>query len=303
VLPARALDGHKGTFGTVSVIGGCYRGSDRYVGAPALAALGALRSGCGLCRVLAPAPLIQSVLGIVSSATGVALGVDRDGGVTRRKVMDAVIAACAVSDALVVGPGLGRGPGVDAVVRWLWKSGGTLPLVLDADGLNTLAAQKAIAPAAGPVVITPHPGEARRLVEALGISGDPFEQSDRERVADSLAIRLGCIVVLKGAGTIVSDGKQRYANTSGGPWLATGGTGDVLAGVIGGLLAQDKAARPTPHDYFADVCAAVHAHGRAGDAWAKEKNATGGMLAVELAERVAPEIERMRKAPVSQSRA
>lgn len=292
-LPVRGRAGHKGSFGTVCVVGGCCRGSVRYVGAPALSALGALRSGCGLCRVLAPGPVIQSVLRIASSATGVALEVGRDGDVHGGAAVKAVAEAAGVSHVLVVGPGLGAGPGVEAVVKRVWRGVG-VPVVLDADGLNALAGMGSVARAGGPAVVTPHPGEAKRLMKAVGITGDPTDVRARGRIAVELATRLGCVVVLKGAGTIVSDGARVYTNSSGGPWLATGGTGDVLSGVIGGLIAQHVAGGGDAADVFKLACIGVLVHGRAGDAWAREKSATGGMLAVELADRVAREVERMR---------
>lgn len=296
-LPSRDRSGHKGTFGTVAVVGGCCRGSVRYVGAPALAALGALRSGCGLCRVLAPEPVIGTVLKVATSATGVALKVGRDGGIIARSSVVELEKAAAGSHAIVLGPGLGDGPGADALVRRVCRGleveGGFVPVVLDADGLNALARMKRPRVSRGTVVITPHPGEARRLMKATGIKGDPTDRASRTRIACELSAALGCAVVLKGAETVVSDGLHFYRNRSGGPWLGTGGTGDVLAGVIGGLLAQERARGGK--NLFDLISLAVLVHGRAGDAWAREKKATGGMLAAELAERVPREVERVRK--------
>jgi len=296
-LPARDRDGHKGTFGTVTVVGGCCRGRVRYVGAPALSALGALRSGCGLCRVLAPEPVIGSVLRVATSATGVALRVGPDGGLLARAAVAELERAAASSDAIVLGPGLGDGPAVEALVARAWRGLGAednrVPVVLDADGLNALARMGRPGSANGPIVMTPHPGEARRLMKAVGIKGDPTDEKDRVRIAAELCAAYACFVALKGAATIVSDGRHVYRNRSGGPWLATGGTGDVLAGVIGGLLAQRRAVGNG--NIFESTCLAVLTHGRAGDAWAHEKKATGGMLAAELAERVPPEVERVRK--------
>lgn len=292
-LPARPRTGHKGTFGTVCVVGGCCEGQTRYVGAPALSALGALRSGCGLCRVLAPEPLIQSVLRITPSATGSALPVGRGGGIGRAAAVRAVVSNAAVSHAVVVGPGFGSGAGVNAVVQRCWRGLG-VPLVLDADGLNALASMGSLAPAGGPTVVTPHPGEAKRLMVARGLSGDPTHERSRPRIAAALAGALGCVVVLKGAGTVVSDGERVYRNTSGGPWLATGGTGDVLAGVIGGLIAQHVAGSGDASEVFRLACIGVLVHGRAGDRWARDHRATGGMLAAELAQGVAREVERLR---------
>ncbi|MDP1660947.1 MAG: NAD(P)H-hydrate dehydratase [Phycisphaerales bacterium] len=294
-LPIRSRAGHKGTFGTVCIVGGCCSGQVRYVGAPALAALGALRSGCGLCRVLAPEPVIQSVLRIVPSATGGALPVGRAGSVRSAAAVRAVVSQAAVSHAVVVGPGFGGGLGVEAVAHRAWRGLG-VPLVLDADGLNALASMGRAKKAGGATVITPHPGEAKRLMAALGHSGDPTHERSRPRIAAELAGALGCVVVLKGAGTIVSDGERVYHNLSGGPWLATGGTGDVLAGVIGGLLAQHVASGggTDTREVFRLAGIGVLVHGRAGDRWAKVQRATGGMLAAELAEGVAREVERLR---------
>lgn len=277
------------------VVGGCCAGQVRYVGAPALAALGSLRSGCGLCRVLAPEPVIQSVLRIATSATGDALPVGSGGGIRPATAVRAVVSRAAVSHAVVVGPGFGSGAGVDAVVRRVWRGLG-VPLVLDADGLNALASMGRAKKAGGPTVITPHPGEAKRLMAALGLTGDPTHERSRPWIAAALAQALGCVVVLKGAGTIVCDGERVYRNASGGPWLATGGTGDVLAGVIGGLLAQHVASGGSTEtrEVFRLAGIGVLVHGRAGDRWAKVHQATGGMLAAELAEGVAREVERLR---------
>lgn len=294
-LEARPRGGHKGTFGTVCVVGGCCRGNVRYVGAPALSALGALRSGCGLCRVLAPEPLIRTVLKVATSATGVALAVGKDGGVSGPGAVKALKAASSESDVLVVGPGLGGGPGVDAIVKHVWEQR-QVPLVLDADGLNALSSMGVSLHALrAPAVVTPHPGEAKRLMKAFGVEGDPTDERARGRIAIALSHRMSCVVVLKGARTVVSDGVHVYRNRSGGPWLATGGTGDVLAGVIGGLVAQHIAGGGDAGELFRLACIGVLVHGRAGDAWAREKRATGGMLAAELAERVAREVERVRK--------
>jgi hydroxyethylthiazole kinase-like uncharacterized protein yjeF len=292
-LPRRLSDGHKGTFGTVTVVGGCCRGNVRYVGAPALSALGALRSGCGLCRVLSPEPLIRTVLKVAMSATGVALAVGRDGGVVTRSAVKELEKAAASSHAVVVGPGLGDGPGVEALVERAW-GGSNVPLVLDADGLNALARMGRLKKSGRAAVVTPHPGEAKRLMNAAGVSGDPTDARDRMRIAAELATVLGCVVVLKGAATVVSDGRRVYRNASGGPWLATGGTGDVLAGVIGGLVAQHIAGGGDALRVFQLACLGVLVHGRAGDAWAREHQATGGMLAEELAARVVAEVERVR---------
>ncbi|MBY0309342.1 MAG: NAD(P)H-hydrate dehydratase, partial [Phycisphaerales bacterium] len=211
--------------------------------------------------------------------------VGRDGGLVGGAGLKELEYAAGASRAVVLGPGLGDGAGVSALVRRAWRGLG-VPLVLDADGLNRLSDAR-LGPARGQAVVTPHPGEARRLMERYGVEGDPTSARERERVAAELATAMECVAVLKGARTVVSDGTRVYVNTSGGPVLATGGTGDVLAGVIGGLIAQG--ANP-----FTAACLGVLAHGRAGDAWARERRAPGGMLAAELAGQIAREVERLR---------
>jgi len=142
--------------------------------------------------------------------------------------------------------------------------------VLDADALNVLAPlRRAIAPAV-PVVLTPHPGEAARL---LGWS-TPQVQADRTGALRELTRRSGAVVVLKGARTLVGDGARWFQNTTGNPGMATGGSGDVLAGLLGALLAQGLAP-------FEASCLAVHAHGRAGDLVARRLGEVG-LIASDL---------------------
>ena len=142
-------------------------------------------------------------------------------------------------------------------------------------------------------ILTPHPGEYRRLAASLGISLDPVDPRTRPEAAAALGQRLGCIVVLKGSGTIVSDGQRTWQNDTGGSELATGGTGDVLAGIIAGIVAQfvafglhPRQPRPAsrPLDLFDAARLAVRAHGLAGDRWASRQGANAGLMATELAD-------------------
>ncbi len=295
-LPARPGDAHKGDFGRVGVVGGCAAADPRMPGAPALAALGAVRAGCGLVRIAAPGPILDAVLSAAPFATGVALPMAGDGpdpaGAAER--FDRLAAGV---DALCVGPGLGRSRGATALaLRAVLQE--DAPAVLDADALNALADTPAFwEDLRAHMVLTPHPGEARRLLAALSIRADPAGSADeRAGACAAMARRLGCVVVLKGAGTVVSDGLRAWTCAAGHPCLATGGTGDVLAGVIAGLIGAHgaRAGRGGGLDLFACAQAGVQAHAKAGEAWAALKGASGGMTPGELADLIPAEIERLR---------
>ncbi len=297
-LPPRPADGHKGTFGRVGVVGGCAGSDPRMVGAPALAALGAVRAGCGLVKIAAPGAIIDAVLTLAPFATGLALPTDDRGGLSASGSAERFDELAGVSDALVVGPGLGRSDGARAVVlRTVLQE--DAPAVLDADGLNILCELPEFwRDVRATLVLTPHPGEARRLMDALSIRGDPAGTGDeRTDACVAMARRLGCVVVLKGAGTVVSDGLRAWVCRAGHPCLGTGGTGDVLAGVIGGLAAGWTAGGATGGDLFGRVQAGVQAHAAAGEAWARASGATGGMTPQDLAGLIPAEIERLRSEP------
>jgi NAD(P)H-hydrate epimerase len=294
-LPARPAGGHKGTFGRVGVVGGCAGDDPRMVGAPALAALGAVRAGCGLVKIAAPAPILDAVLTLAPFATGLALPADGAGGLASGGSAERFDELAGASDALVVGPGLGRSDGARAIVlRTVLQE--DAPAVLDADGLNLLSEVPEFwRDLRATLVLTPHPGEARRLMDALGLRGDPAgDGAQRLDACVAMARRLGCLVVLKGAGTVVSDGLRAWVCRAGHPCLGTGGTGDVLAGVIGGLAAGWIAGGKRDGDLFGRVQAAVQAHAAAGEAWARRSGATGGMTPEDLAGLIPGEIERLR---------
>lgn len=303
-LPRRDPAGHKGTFGSVVVIGGFAAGSTRMIGAPALAALGALRAGAGLARLLMPEPILAAGIGIAPSATGEALPVDHAGAVIPHlsaEVFDrhADAAAC-----LVVGPGLGHGPGPEALTLRSVQHV-EVPVVVDADALTALAAMPDISrDVRAAAILTPHPGEFRRLASSLRIPHDPVEPSSRAAAAETLAQRLGVVVALKGARTVVSDGVRTWVCSRECPALATGGTGDVLAGLIAGLVAQfvppvamlRLPRRPAgrPLDLWEAACLGVEAHAIAGQAWSRLHGASGGLLATELADQIPAAVESLR---------
>ncbi|MCE2874957.1 MAG: NAD(P)H-hydrate dehydratase, partial [Planctomycetaceae bacterium] len=204
-LPARDPNGHKGTFGSVLVIGGHAR-NPVMLGGPALAARAALRSGCGLCTLAMPAPLLAPALSVASSATGCELPVDAHGELLASAAAEALDPIIERVQSVVVGPGLGRGFPVQQMVVRL-ASMVRVPLVIDADALNALSETVDFATdMKAPIVITPHPGEFARLAEALHMHLDAVDPAARAASAVSLAARLGCVVALKGANTVVSDG-------------------------------------------------------------------------------------------------
>lgn len=285
-LPSRDPGGHKGTFGTVAVVGGACTEEARMIGAPALAAIGALRAGAGLARLYMPEPVLTAGMAACPSATGAPIPVDEDGGYLAGdapRVFDAALDSC---DALVIGPGMGSGKTEqDLALRAVAQE--RVPVVVDADAINNLAAVPDLhRDFRARAVLTPHPGEFARLAGALRIPFQPGRPESRAPGAQAAAQRLGCIVVLKGAATVVSDGQQTWVCERGHCCLATAGTGDVLAGVIAGVIAQHGVARagaPGPLPLLDCTKAAVLAHALAAETWAAAHRASGGMLAAELA--------------------
>lgn len=240
-LPARPADSHKGTFGTVLVIGGSCAGEERMLGAPVLAARSALRSGAGLARAMVPQPMALAVLSCLPSMTALAMPVDGRGELIAHECVAMLDAAIASADAIVIGPGLGNHASIEPLVlRTLQQS--RVPVVVDADALNALTRIPDLSrDLKASCILTPHPGEFRRLADAFNLDADPIDPARRPAAAEALAQRLGCIVALKGAGTVVTNGHDTWTCASGHACLATGGTGDVLAGLLGGLLAQWRA--------------------------------------------------------------
>jgi NAD(P)H-hydrate epimerase len=253
-LPARTADSHKGTYGSVLIVAG----SRRYPGAAVLAALGAGRAGAGLVRLALPAGIVPAVVPAVPFATVRPCAETAEGGLAHAALAEILDEAGACT-AVVVGPGLGQADGTQRLLAELLPAL-TLPLALDADGLNMLAqlGLETLAARRAPTVLTPHPGEFARM------SGAPAPSADaRTPAAVRLARRTGSVVVLKGHGTVVTDGRRARTEPAGNPGMATGGMGDVLAGALGALLAVI----PDPAQAAA---LAVHVHALAADACAAE---------------------------------
>lgn len=298
-LPARDTHGHKGTFGTVGVIGGQAAPPRVMIGGPAFTAAAALRTGAGLAVLAVPEPIMEAALVITPEATGLALPVDEHLALRPSAVAEMLDTYAGGFDCLAVGPGWGDGvPQQQILVRL--AADGTVPMVIDADALNALAATRDLqADFRGAAVLTPHPGEYRRLASSLGLNGDPTDFGARPAAAETLARRLGCVVVLKGAATVVSDGLQTATNDTGNAALATAGSGDVLTGVIAGLVAQffraDSVGSGAPPHLSLFDCArlGVWMHGRVADRWAAARG-TAGLLAGDLLEGIPAVLAEMR---------
>jgi ADP-dependent NAD(P)H-hydrate dehydratase len=262
--PARPADAHKGTAGLVFVVAG----SRGMAGAAALVGNAALRAGAGLVRIATADAALDTVAGLAPCCTTTPL--PDDGASIAHEAAPQVLKLIEGWQVLAMGPGLGQTDGVAGVVQAV-LSHVTIPVVLDADGLNVLGrhADNVFKAARAPVVITPHPGEAARL---MGVTSKEI-QADREGAATRLAAR-GVVAVLKGHGTIVTDGRRMYVNTTGNPGMATAGAGDVLTGMLAALAASGMPA-------FEAAVLAVWAHGRAGDL-AADKRGILGLTALDI---------------------
>jgi NAD(P)H-hydrate epimerase len=264
-LRARPTDSNKGNFGRVLVIAGS-RGMS---GAAILCASAALRGGAGLVTLAVPDG-IASVVATANPCYMTRPQPQDDHGRFNVVAASDLLEAVQASTVTVVGPGLGRSPELSLLLQMILEST-TVPLVIDADALNALppllewlrAQQR-------PIILTPHPGEFARLVG----HDIPYVQSDRLGHAAHFARHHRCVVILKGHGTVVTDGTRAFINTTGNPGMATGGTGDVLAGLTGALLGQGL-------DAFAAARLAVYLHGMAGDL-ARDQFGEVSLIATDL---------------------
>lgn len=254
LLKPRDNDGHKGTYGRALIVGG----SLGMAGAVGLSGMSALRIGAGLVRLAVPRGIVATVASYEPAYMTLPLPED-DAGRLAASSLSSLRDAVKPATAVAVGPGLGRSDGVSEIVLRLFADV-SQPAVFDADALNALAEHRtALSKHAGPRILTPHPGEFERLA-----GGCQF--ADRDTMCEAalkLAADTQTIVVLKGHGTFVTDGIRRYTNNTGNPGMATGGTGDVLTGIVTALLCQEL----TPWDA---ACLGVFAHGLSGDIAAAE---------------------------------
>lgn len=264
-LPARAADSHKGDYGRVLLIGG----AQGMAGAIALAGIAALRSGAGLVRLAVPEVSRAVVAGFEPSYMTLGLPCDAAGRIDATS-LPALREACDWATVVACGPGLGRSPGLDELVKTLFAEA-PVPAVFDADALHGLATPGSdLSRHVGPRVLTPHPGELRRLLGA----NEAVSRDELIERAHALAAKLRATIVVKGSGTAITDGTRRATNATGNPGMATGGTGDVLTGIVAALLAQGL-------DAFDAARLAAHAHGLAGDLAARELGETS-LIASDL---------------------
>lgn len=260
ILPNRDVYAHKGDFGKVLLL--C--GSTGYTGAAALAAMGALRSGAGLVFLGVPAAIYA--IEAVKLTEAIVFPLSDQNGMFSTDSVDAITDRLKGMDAVLIGPGIGQSPGCLSVARHILHTF-CGPVVLDADGLNLIAAHKDILrDRTSPTILTPHAGEFARM------GGDVT--GNRLHDAVNMARDLNAIVVLKGHDTVITDGKQAFVNTTGNPGMAVGGCGDVLAGMITALLGQQI-------DPLLSAACAVWLHGAAGDRCAKELGQYG-MLPTDM---------------------
>lgn len=249
LLPERKSDSHKGDFGKILLL--C--GSKGYTGAAALSAMGALRCGAGL--VYLGVPECIYAIEAVKLTEPIVIPLPDCNGCLDGKAIEEILKRLPNMDAVLIGPGLGKTEGTEAAVRAVAENFSG-PLVLDADGINVIAKHiDVLQGRTGPTILTPHPGEFRRMGGCV--------DGDRILAAQEMAKQLHGIIVLKGSGTVITDGEVCYVNKTGNPGMAVGGSGDVLAGMITALLGQGIA------PLEAAACGAW-LHGAAGDLCANE---------------------------------
>jgi ADP-dependent NAD(P)H-hydrate dehydratase len=247
-LPPRKRDSHKGDFGRALIIGG----SQGMAGAVALAGMAALRSGAGLVKLATPTVCQPTVASFEPSAMTIGLQADGDGriaGWARNRIAESL----SESTAAACGPGLGRSEELVELVAWLYRDA-ERPLVVDADALFALAQRaSSLGEHVALRILTPHAGEFARL-----LGREKFDARERETLAREFAARNRVVLVLKGHDTVVTDGDRMTINPTGNPGMATGGTGDVLTGVITAMLCQGLTA-------FDAARLGAYVHGLAGD--------------------------------------
>lgn len=269
-LPVREAESHKGNYGRAILAGG----SVGMAGSISLSGMATLRSGAGLVTLATSASAQPTVASFHPCYMTVPLPEDELGKISVRAI-PRIRELAESATVFAWGPGLGQSDELIEVTQVIVREL-TCPLVLDADGLNALASNVSLLKSSiGPRVLTPHPGEFQRLT---GL--DARVREEMEASAVHFAEEHRAVVVLKGHRTLVTDGEQVYRNQTGNPGMATAGTGDVLTGVLTGLLAQNM-------EPFDAACLAVHLHGLAGDL-AVGKRGQYGLIASDLLEFLPP---------------
>ena len=254
-LRPRKADSHKGDYGRVMLVGG----SQGMAGSISLSAMAALRGGAGLVLVAVPESCQNVVAGFEPSYMTAGLPEDDEGRISLA-AKDEIVRLAKHASVIAIGPGLGRSDDLDELVAWIYRVV-PKPIVVDADAINALAEQPEILGKAGAArILTPHPGEF------AGLMGQTAESIEARR-AQAFEMAASCkklVLVVKGHQTFITDGKTTATGTTGNPGMATGGTGDVLTGLVAALIGQGMSPFDAAH-------LGVHLHGKAGDLAAKDK--------------------------------
>ncbi len=281
MVAQRPAESNKGNYGHVLVVGG----SVGKAGAAAMAGMSALRAGAGLSTIATAKSVLATVAGFHAEVMTEPLP-ETDSGTISSRALERIFELSKNKSVLAVGPGISRNPQTAELVRKLVGKSET-PMVLDADGLNAFEGRTNELNGKGHIlVITPHPGEMARLAGCTVAD----VQKDRLGMARTFASQHELIVVLKGHRTLVANPEgDVWVNTTGNPGMSTGGTGDILTGMVAGMMAQH------PKNAFAAVLAAVHLHGLAGDVM-REKVGEHSMTATDLLIGLPEAFRRTRKA-------
>ncbi|MBN2120185.1 MAG: NAD(P)H-hydrate dehydratase [Candidatus Omnitrophica bacterium] len=285
----RRFDTHKGDYGHVLIIGG----SKGLSGAVCLAGQACLRSGAGLVTAAVPADLDH--IFEIKLTEVMSLGLDSKSGrlssnsflkikkfIKKRRV-----------GVLAVGPGLSTAPSAQKLAHRILEQL-DLPVILDADGINAVSQNlEILKKTKSKIILTPHLGEFSRLIK----KSTAFIKVNRKRLAKDFALRYNLVLVLKGTKTIITDGKRFFENTTGNPGMATAGSGDVLTGIISGLLAQSLQMKPSAgklqKTLFEIAKLGVYLHGLAGDMAAKEKTQLC-LIASDIIDKLPLAVKRLR---------
>jgi NAD(P)H-hydrate epimerase len=278
-FPKRELISNKGSYGVVLGVGG----SRGMAGAVAFAGRAGLLVGAGLSRLAVPSPVLETVAGFYPESTTIPLPADRN-GIISLNAFDELIKNTAKITSLFIGTGLGRSAGLDRLVPkvlcYLDRCEQIKGIVVDADALNALCGQIPVFKRQK-FIFTPHSAEFERLLQNTGLGNTPNEndQINRINVTKIFAKHYNVIVVLKGHETIVTNGNEVFINNkSGNPGMATGGSGDVLTGMLAGLVARG-------FDVFDAAKLGVYLHGTAGDI-AAQKYGTESLIATHILESI-----------------
>ncbi len=278
MLKKRKRDTHKGDYGHVFVLAG----SRGLTGAAALCANASLRAGAGLVTLGIPSSLNLMMEKKLTEVMTFPLPETRKAALSLRAKSD-ILNKAKGADVVILGPGLSRHPETQKLIRQLIVNI-KKPMVLDADALNAISEDVAVLKKIRRgYIVTPHPGEMSRLIKKSTV----YIKNNRLTVAKKFSNNYNAVVVLKGAGTVVTErgAKKHYINKSGNPGMATAGSGDVLTGIIGGFLAQGLA-------LFEAARLAVYVHGVAGDLAAREKGEIS-LVASDILDKVPPAIKKL----------